>query len=97
MDLPAARFAPLLHDLYLRGATLIIEHLGFRQEGEDWLRDEVHRVIGHEPEEWTLVCSGPRDHSDLQAPLRREDSSCDLCSRHKIHTQALHRQCNIDF
>lgn len=96
MDLPTADFPPSLHDLYLDGATLIIEHLGFHQEGEAWVREEIHRVVGHEPEVWTLRCVGPGDHSDLQGPPRPQDRNCDLCERCKTHTQALHRVHNFD-
>src|SRR3954467_12339568 len=80
-----------LYDLHVAGATLIIEHLGFRRVGGAWLRDEVHSVVGHPPERWTLLCADEHDHSDIKGPPRDEDRDCDLCDQHHIHTLALHR------
>lgn len=81
-----------LYDLYLQGETLIVEHLEFRpsSDRECWVRREIHRVVGYEPEEWELLCVEPSDHSDLQPSPGDDDLECRLCREHEIHTRALH-------
>lgn len=82
-----------LYELHLRGETLIIEHVGFERtthEPDSWIRLEIHRIVGHEPEEWTLLCDGAGDHSDLNGPPGDDDQDCRLCRDHHIHTKALH-------
>jgi len=80
-----------LYDLYCTGETLIIEHTDFRREGERWIREERHSIVGHPPERWTLYCVGPGDHSDMQGPPPGDGSDCILCRQCLVHTKALHR------
>jgi hypothetical protein len=80
-----------LDDLYRQGETLIIEHTGFHHDGELWIRDELHRIVGHPCERHSLYCAGPNDHSGMQGPPGDDARDCALCDQCRVHTRALHQ------
>lgn len=79
---------PDLYAVHDRGETLIVEHMGFERDGEDWLRAEQLSVVGFASRIDLLRCDGLMDDSSrYRGP---ETLDCAWCTRCLPHTERLH-------